>query len=65
MKYIQGQNRAQINLFPVSLEDAIDNDNDVRLIDVFVNSLPLDDYGFKIDYIENGRHCLCENISFI
>ena len=55
MKYIQGQNRAQINLFPVSFEDAIDKDNDVRLIDVFVNSLPLDDYGFKIDYIENGR----------
>jgi len=55
MKYIQGQNRAQTYLFPVSLDDAIDPENEVRLIDLFVDSLNLEDYGFKVEYVENGR----------
>ena len=55
MKYIQGQNRTQTYLFPVSLDDAIDADNEVRLIDVFVDSLALESYGFEIDHGENGR----------
>ena len=55
MKFIQGQDRNQTILFPVSLEQAIDPDNEVRIIDLFVDSLPLKDYGFKSDYQENGR----------
>lgn len=55
MKYIQGQNREQTYLFPVSLDSAIDENNEVRLIDVFVGSLNLEEFGFKVDYIENGR----------
>ena len=55
MKYIQGQNRTQTYLFPVSLDDAIGADNEVRLIDVFVDSLALESYGFQIDHGENGR----------
>ena len=55
MKYIKGQNRSQTYLFPVSLDDAIDADNEVRLIDVFVDSLALEDFGFEIDHGENGR----------
>jgi transposase len=55
MKYIQGQNRAQTYLFPVSLEESIEQDNEVRLIDIFVNSLILNDYGFKDSFVENGR----------
>jgi len=55
MKFIKGNNRTQINLFPVSLEHAIDEDNEVRIIDLFVDSLSLEDYGFKIEYVENGR----------
>ena len=55
MKFIQGQNRQQTYLFPVSLNDAVDPENEVRLIDVFVDSLKLEEYGFKSDYIENGR----------
>ena len=46
MKYIQGQNRSQTYLFPVSLDDAIDADNEVRLIDVFVDSLALERFRF-------------------
>lgn len=55
MKFIQGTNRSQISLFPVSLDEAIDPDNEVRLIDLFVNSLNLKDFGFKHDFDENGR----------
>ncbi len=55
MKYIQGQNRSQTYLFPVTLDDAIGADNEVRLIDVFVDSLALERYGFQIEHTENGR----------
>src|SRR3990172_2625752 len=55
MKFIQGHNRTQINLFPVSLEQSIDTDNEVRMIDLFVDSLSIKDYGFRTDFVENGR----------
>ena len=55
MKFIQGQSRKQINLFPVSLDQSIDQDNEVRIIDLFVDSLSIKDYGFRTDFIENGR----------
>jgi transposase len=55
MKFIQGQNRNQIHLFPVSLDQGIDSDNEVRIIDLFVESLSIKDYGFRTDFTENGR----------
>jgi len=55
MKFIQGTNRNQVNLFPVSLEQSIDEDNEVRIIDLFVDSLSLQNYGFEMEYVENGR----------
>jgi len=55
MKYIQGQNRSQTYLFPHTLDDAISADNEVRLIDAFVDSLALESFGFKVEHIENGR----------
>ena len=55
MKYIKGQNRAQITLFPVSLDDAVNAGNEVRLIDLFVDSLKLQEFGFKVEFVENGR----------
>jgi transposase len=55
MKFIQGQDRTQINLFPVSLDQTIDSENEVRIIDLFVDSLSIKDYGFRTDFIENGR----------
>jgi transposase len=55
MKYIKGQSRQQITLFPVSLDDAVGPENEVRLIDVFVESLKLEEFGFKTEFIENGR----------
>ena len=55
MKFIQGQNREQTYLFPVSLDGAVEADNEVRFIDLFVGSLKLDEFGFKTIYTENGR----------
>ena len=55
MKFIQGQNRNQIALFPVSLDESIDHTNEVRIIDLFVESLFIKDYGFRTDFTENGR----------
>lgn len=55
MKYIQGTDRNQILLFVGCLEEAIESDNEVRLIDAFVDALPMADFGFKLDHIDNGR----------
>lgn len=55
MKYIKGHNRNQLTFFPTSMEEAIADDNEVRLIDLFVESLDIATMGFKVDHIENGR----------
>lgn len=55
MKYIQGSDRNQTYLFPISLEASISEDNEVRFIDVFVDSLNLGNLGFKTEFTENGR----------
>ena len=53
MKYISGKDRGQIEMF--SLEQVIGQDNEVRLIDLFVGSLALADFGFKTHFVDNGR----------
>lgn len=49
MKFITGKNRNQTEFF--CLEECIGQDNEVRLIDLFVGSLNLSDYGFKTDIV--------------
>ncbi len=46
MNFIQGQNREQMVLIPDCLDALIGNDNEVRVIDLFVDSLKLSDYQF-------------------
>lgn len=53
MKYIIGKDRNQTEIF--CLEQYIGQDNEVRLIDLFVGSLNLSEFGFKTEFIENGR----------
>jgi len=53
MKFIKGKDRNQLEFY--CLEDAIDADNDVRLIDLFVGSLNPADFGFKTEFVDNGR----------
>lgn len=55
MKFIQGQDRFQTSLFPVSLDASIDENNDVRLIDAFVDSLNMSVLGFDSHFVDNGR----------
>lgn len=52
-KFITGENRNQFQFF--CLEQAVDQDNEVRLIELFVHALQLKDFGFKTDFVENGR----------
>ena len=53
MKFIQGKPRNQWEMY--CLDAHVDADNEVRLIDLFVDSLNLSELGFKVDYKENGR----------
>lgn len=54
-KFITGTNRNQLPLFTTSIDDAINQDNEIRLIDLFVDSIKLADFGFKVHFVENGR----------
>src|SRR5881296_1771159 len=56
MDYIRGTNRHQVMLFPESVEDYITEDNAVRFIDAFVESLDLGQLGFtRAQPAETGR----------
>ena len=55
MKFIKGNDRNQITLFPTSIGAIIAEDNIVRALDIFVESLDLGSMGFKLDFPENGR----------
>ena len=55
MKFITGKNRQQVQIYTQCLDETIDQDNEIRLIDLFVDSLKLSNFGFKMDFIENGR----------
>ena len=55
MQYIQGNNRNQAVLFNESLDQIIEEDNEVRLIDVFVESIKVEDFHFNITLNSEGR----------
>jgi transposase len=56
MRYITGTDRHQIILIPTCIEDYISEDNPVRVIDAFVDSLDLKDMGFiQLDRSNLGR----------
>ena len=46
-RFIEGENRSQSTLFPESLEDYIGEDNAVRVVDAFVDTLDLKQLGFE------------------
>jgi transposase len=55
MQFIQGKNREQSLLFPESLDQIIDQDNEVRIIDLFVESIKIEDFQFNIKTTKEGR----------
>src|SRR5882672_6032886 len=55
-RFIEGDDRSQSVLFPERLDDWIDEDNPVRVIDVFVDELDLEELGFNgVQPAETGR----------
>jgi transposase len=53
--FIQGDSRTQATLLPECLDDYINEDNPVRVVDVFVDRLELGKLGFKILPADTGR----------
>ncbi len=53
--FIKGEPRTQATLFPDRLGDYPTEENEVRVIDAFVDSLVLSDLGFKTVPAETGR----------
>jgi transposase len=45
-RFVEGVDRSQMTLFPACLDDWIDDDNPVRVIDAFVDSIDLGELGF-------------------
>ena len=46
-RYIEGVDRGQSTLFPERLDDWIDENNPVRVVDIFVDELDIGDLGFR------------------
>jgi transposase len=55
-RFAEGLGRGQSTLFPASLDDYVSEDNPVRAVDVFVDSLDLDKLGFVgVQPLDTGR----------
>ena len=55
MQFIQGKNREQSILFPQSLDQLIAPDSEVRIIDLFVESISIADFKFVVKTSTEGR----------
>ena len=53
--FIKGENRQQATLFPERLDDYVSEENSVRVIDVFIDSLKLKKLGFATKPKNKGR----------
>ena len=53
--FIEGESPTQATLFPESLDDYINEENAVRVIDVFIDDLDISGLGFKTEPSETGR----------
>ena len=54
-RFIEGTCRAQATLFPDRLDDYLTEENPVRVIDAFIDSLDLANLGFKTVPADTGR----------
>ena len=53
--FIEGSCRTQATLFPDRLDDYITEENTIRVIDAFIDSLDLSHLGFKTVSADTGR----------
>src|SRR6201993_1813246 len=55
-RFVEGLDRGQSTLFPASLDDYVTEENPVRAVDVFVDSLALEKLGFVgVQPLDTGR----------
>lgn len=54
-RFIQGEERSQATLFPERIDEYIGEDNPVRVIDVFIDTLDISGLGFKAVPCDTGR----------
>jgi transposase len=54
-RFVVGEDRNQDILFPKRLDDCIDPDNPVRVVDAFIDELPLERLGFTVEPAATGR----------
>jgi len=58
--FIEGENRTQAALFPEQLDDYIVEDNDVRVIDVFIDSIDLSNKRqYRLNSLHMNHHMRC------
>ena len=55
IRFIKGESRCQITLFPEAIDEYIEEDNPVRVIDVFIDDLDLAALSFKTEPADTGR----------
>src|SRR5215217_7658620 len=55
MQYITGTNRTQAVLFSQSLDEVIEQSNEVRIVDLFVDSIDLAQFTFQLKSATEGR----------
>ena len=55
MQFIEGKDRTQIVLYSETLNQIVERDNEVRLIDAFVESIHIAGFDFKIKQTFEGR----------
>ena len=53
--FIESACRSQATLFPDRLDDYLTDENEIRVIDAFIDSLILPDLGFKTVPSDTGR----------
>lgn len=55
-RFVEGEDRSQSTLFPERLDDYVNEDNPVRVVDVFVDELDLGGLGFsRVEPLATGR----------
>jgi transposase len=54
-RFIEGACRSQATLFPDRLDDYLTDENEIRVIDAFIDKLVLSDLGFKTIPADTGR----------
>ena len=59
MAYISGFDRSQTALFPVTVDELIDENNVVRLVELFINGLQLEKFGFSKTISNEKEGCSC------